>query len=201
MAAPGIQSGFVAGNYQLVQADTLNDAVAPLERAVIEFRAGGTDQGTSNRTYGVHVPNELTDLPIGEGGNGVIGSLTSFSSINAESSTISTTGQINVPWQNFLQSNSLDAVDVPPPVMFQISRAGTTMTVRIGDGSSAAQWDHIWSTSSSSFADINGFHLRMTSGGSSAWRLTHLQFNGDLLNSTINSGPPSLYQSGIVPVG
>ncbi|WP_353216404.1 PEPxxWA-CTERM sorting domain-containing protein [Sandarakinorhabdus sp.] len=194
--AAGNQAGFVANRYNLEPSGASNNAVTPLERAVVEFRSGGAVQGSSNRTYGFHVPTEASGLPISAGGSGVASSLTNFASVNANTSTVSTTDQINVPWTNFMQSNGLDVVNAPPPpVMFSITRSNNIMTLRIGDGSSTAQWDHSWSTSSSGFADVNAFQLRMASGGSSAWRLTELRFNGSLLNSTINSSPTSLYQS------
>ena len=197
----GQQAGLLAQRYSLTPIDppgpaTSNSVLPQLERAVVEFRGGSATQGdVNNRTYGVHTPNASTGQPASLGGSGVYNELTTGTTLNATTSSVSTSNQINVPWQNFLQSNGADQVVQPPPVVFSISRIGSTLTVQIGDQTSGAQWDHVWSATSNAFTEINGFHLRMAAGGSSAWRLTDLRFNGDLLESTIDGGATSTYQA------
>lgn len=193
----GQQAGFLANKYNLTPLDppgpaTSNNVLTQLERAVVEFQAGSAVLGDPNsRTYGVHTPNTLSGQPISDGGIGVFNSLTDFATLNADSSPVSTTNQINVPWQNFVQSNGADLMIQPPPVVFSISRAGTMLSVQITDG----QGIHNWSSTSNAFADINAFQLRMAAGGTSVWRITDLRYNGDLLNSTTTSGPTSTYQA------
>lgn len=196
----GQQAGFLASRYNLTPVDppgvaTSNSVLPQLERAAIEFRGGIATQGSGNRTYGVHTPNAASGLPTSLGGDGVHSALTNFNSLNADSSTVSTNNQINVPWTNFLQSNGADQVNQPPPVVFSISRVGSTLTVQVGDQSGNAQWDHIWSSTSIGFTEINAIQLRMSAGGTSAWRITDLRYNGNLLNSTVGSGPTSVYQA------
>jgi hypothetical protein len=197
----GQQAGFLAQRYSLTPIDppgpaTSNKVLPQLERAVVGFRGGSATQGdVNNRTYGVHTPNASTGLPESLGGTGIYNNLTTGTTLNATSSSVSTSNQINVPWTNFLQSNGADQVVQPPPVVFSISRVGATLTVQIGDQSSGAQWDHVWSATSSAFTEINGFQLRMATDGSSAWRLGDLRFNGQLLESTIGSGGTSIYQA------
>lgn len=202
--SPGVdnaqQAGYLARTYGLAPTEppgpaTSNTVLPQLERAVVEFRGGGATQGTGARSYGVHTPNAATGLPESQGGDGVFSALTNASSINAASSTVSTTNQINVPWTNFQESNGADKVLQPPPVVFSIARVGTTLTVQVGDQSSVAQWDHVWSATSTGFTDINAIQLRMSAGGTSTWRITDLRYNGSLLDSTIGSGPTSTYQA------
>ena len=197
----GQQAGLLAQRYQLTPIDppgpaTSNSVLPQLERAVVEFRGGSATLGdANNRTYGVHTPNATTGLPESLGGTGIYNGLTTGTTLNATSSTVSTSGQVNVPWTNFQQSNGADQVIQPAPVVFSISRVGTTLTVQIGDQSSGAAWDHLWTATSSAFADINGIQLRMAAGGTSSWRVTDLRYNGQLLESTIGSGPTSTYQA------
>jgi len=196
------EPGYLADRYNLTPVDppgsaTSNSVLPQLERAVIEFRGGVDTQGSTNRTYGVHVPNAATGLPPILGGDGIHRPLTKEATLNASSSTVSTTNQINVPWTNFQQGGGIadDLAIRPPPVLFSIARAGSTLTVQIGDQSSVAQWDHLWSATSSGFTEINGIQLRMSAGGSSTWQVTDLRYNGDLLQSTVGGGLTSTYQA------
>jgi hypothetical protein len=168
-----------------------------LERAVVEFRGGnGTTTGTSNRTYGVHTPNAATGTPESVGGTGVFAALTNAGTINADTSTVSTTRQINVPWTNFQQlATGNDLPTQPPAVKFSIARAGNTLTVKIGDQTSTDQWDHIWSATSIGFADINAIQLRMAAGGTSTWRITNLLYNNQALTPTVGGVPTTTYQA------
>lgn len=197
----GQQAGLMANRYSLTPVDppgpaTSNSVLPQLERAVVEFRGGSATLGdAANRTYGVHVPDASTGLPESLGGTGIYNGLTTSTTLNATSSTVSTSGQVNVPWTNFQQSNGADQVVQPPPVVFSISRIGSTLTVQIGDQTSGAQWDHVWSATSTGFTEVNGISLRMAAGGTSTWRLTDLRFNGDLLESSIGSGGTTTYQA------
>jgi hypothetical protein len=185
---PGVQQGFLARTYNVTPVapptGTSNTVLPGLERAVVEFRSGIATQGTGNRTYGVHVTNASTGLPTSEGGAGVHTALTNFNSLNATSSTVNTNGQINVPWQNFLNADGSDRTIQPAPVVFSIARLGNTMTVKIGDASGAGSWDHVWQATRTSFADINALQLRLASGGTSAWRVSDLRYNGELFKGT-----------------
>lgn len=206
----GIQPGFLAQRYGLTPLDppgpaTSNSILPQLERAVVEFRGGSATLGdAANRTYGVHTPNATTGQPTSVPlGTGVYESLTTGTTLNAYSSTVSTTGQINAPWTNFQVGggSGADKAVLPPAVTFFISRVNSTLTVQIGDQTSASAWDHMWSATSSAFTDINGFQLRMATGGTSTWRVTDLRYNGSLLESTIGSGATSTYQADTISGG
>lgn len=192
---PGVQKGFLAQTYNISPvappSGTSNTVLPGLERAVVEFRAGAATRGTSSRTYGVHVANNSTGLPVSTGGTGVHTALTNFGSLNASTSTVSTSNQINVPWQNFLNTDGSDRATQPAPVVFSISRIGTTMTVKIGDASGPGTWDQEWSATRSYFSDINALQLRLSAGGTSAWRLTDLRYNGNLFAATADQLVPT----------
>lgn len=193
----GQQAGWLAQNYNLTPVQpplgSSNSVLPQLERAMVEFRAGGSVLGDANRTYGVFVPNSTTGLPVSQNGTGVHSSLNTGGSLNADSSTVNTAGNINVPWQNFLQSNGADQVTQPPPVVFSISRIGSNFSVQITDSNGSGS--HSWSASGTNFLNINAIQLRLEAGGTSAWRVTDLRYNGDLMNPTANSGATGLVQA------
>lgn len=204
----GIQPGFVANKYSITPLDpdgagpaTSNNVLPQLTRALVQFQAGSATQSiATNQTYGVFVPTNATGLPVSAGGTGTHTSLLTGTTLLANSSSISTLNQINQPWQNFQQTNGADQVNMPAPVIFSIARAGSLLTVKVGDASSVAQWDHVWTSTSTGFTDIDGLSIRLrTSIGT--FRLTDLRYNGDLLDSTTTSGPTSTYQADVLSAG
>lgn len=196
----GIQQGFLANKYSLTPVTPLigtsNNVLPQLERAVIEFRAGGTTLGSGNRTYGFHIPDATTGVPDLVPGPDVFAELNTTTTQNATTSSVSTTNQINVPWVNFLALGTTnDAMPQPAPVSFEIARTGNMITFRIGDSSSGAAWDHVWSSTQTYFGAVNAIQLRMANGGNAAWRITDLQYNNAFLKPSTDSAATGTYQS------
>lgn len=157
-----------------------NSVLPQFERATLNFSAGSTTPGVGT-TYSLHMPGPASGLPASAGGTGIHTGLLATPGL-AASQTTQPGGSINVPWANSMASGGA------PPVLFEISRAGSAFTVRIGDASGPNRWDHVWSTSTAHLVDVNAIQLRLAAGGSSRWTVSDLAYNGQLMPASQNSG-------------
>ncbi len=184
-AANGQQAGWLARTQNATPINppggASNSVLPQFERAAVNFSAGSATAGVGT-SYSVHLPSAISGLPTSAGGSGIHTGLVTTPGLAASQSTQSTSGSINVPWANGLSAGGA------PPVLFEISRTGRMLTVRIGDASGPGQWDHVWTASADYLADVNAIQLRLAAGGSSSWQVNNLAYNGQLMPASQNSG-------------